>query len=67
MSNDLTDDDVTEIASYISVERLKRILDRGEDFRAALEFHQHVLQIASALAPIIALIEIALRKWFVRS
>lgn len=62
MSNDLTDDDVMEIARYISVDRLKRILDRGEDFRAALEFHQHVLQIASALAPVIALIEIALRN-----
>jgi hypothetical protein len=62
MSNELTDDDTAIVAGYISSERLQRFVNHSGNVRAAVQIHQHLLQVASALAPVIAMIEIALRN-----
>lgn len=62
MSIGLTDAEVTEIALFLSTERLATFQQMAGSVRGSIELHQRVLQLGSTLAPIIAVIEIAVRN-----
>lgn len=62
MSIELLDDDVKAIAFYLSSERLANFHAIAGSDRDAIYLHQRVLAVGAALAPIVAIIEIAIRN-----
>lgn len=62
MSIELLDDDVKAIAFYLSSERLANFHAIAGSDRDAIHLHQRVLAVGAALAPIVAIIEIAIRN-----
>ena len=62
MSSHLQDDEIPKIGSYLSSERLAAFHAIAGSDRDAIELHQKVLNVGAALAPVVALIEIAIRN-----
>lgn len=62
MLSDLDEHDIREIIVFISSERLSAFHAIAGNERDAVILHQQVLSVSSALAPILAIIEITLRN-----
>ena len=62
MLDDFEERDIAEIALFISSERLAAFREIAGNERDAIILHQQILAVGSALAPILAILEIALRN-----
>ncbi len=62
MLNEFEEGDLGEIALFISSERLPAFREIAGNERDAIILHQQVLAVGASLAPILAIIEIALRN-----
>lgn len=62
MSSYLQDEEIPRIGSYLSSERLAAFHAITGSDRDAIDLHQKVLRVGTTLAPIVALIEIAIRN-----
>jgi hypothetical protein len=62
MSRELTEEDVTAITLFLSVDRLAMPRSLTQSERDAIDLHQEILKVGTLLIPIIAIIEISLRN-----
>ena len=62
MLDEFEETDIAELALFISSERLAKFREIAGSERDAILLHQQVMMVGAALAPILALIEIALRN-----
>jgi hypothetical protein len=62
MLDDFEGPDIAHIALFISSERLAKFHEIAGSERDAIALHQHVLAVGAALAPILAMLEIAIRN-----
>jgi hypothetical protein len=62
MSTNLSEDEVAAVAAFLSSERLAKLRQLTGSNRDAIELHQQMLKISTALMGVTAIIEIALRN-----
>ena len=62
MLEDFDEADIGDIALFISSERLAKFREIAGSERDAIALHQQVLAVGAALAPVLAMIEIAMRN-----